>query len=266
MDLLIGFALCIGCTRDNPAFDPNEDTQGEAGQDTIADGTDELEPETGDESTPLSCGLEGGVDMNIEFPLPCGELNDNLNLYERWFNVVGATGSTWSVQFCKAGCVEEDCTPIPTDVLVEPLPVAELAGPGSCLKVLARRLGSGDECDYHTVIIQEPAAAGRVVLLARRTTLLEFPELETGTGLAGFEPELVIDEQCDCAETPGSCCGSEAATLFAYQVGGSVIPVGSPPQTVTINQQSYKFWAFDGFRPGHCNAQTRVVWALTNSP
>src|SRR5690606_13844073 len=131
------------------------------------------------------------------------------------------------------------------------------AGPGACLQLSARRLGSGDDCDYHTISIVEPSAAGRVVVLARRTELLDLPSLDTGTGLMGFEPKLVDDETCDCAQTPDSCCGSQAPTLYAYEVGGTVIPVGDS-QPVFIGQGSYDFWAFDAFQPGDCDAPTRI--------
>ncbi|HLT36989.1 MAG TPA: hypothetical protein VK034_11910, partial [Enhygromyxa sp.] len=216
--------------------------------------------ETGDEGTSMTCELVGGMDMLIRVPQPCGETNDMLDTYEHWFQVVEAGGSTWSVQFCDESCLE--CEPLAANLTLAPLPVADLAGPGACLQLSARRLGSGDDCDYHTLSIVEPGAAGRVVVLARRTELLELPPLDTGTGLMGFEPNLVEDETCDCAQTPDSCCGSKPATRYDYEVEGTVIPIGDS-QTVFINQRGYQFWAFDAFRPGDCDAPTRTVWALT---
>ena len=263
---LICFATCvgaatIGCTRDNPAFDPDGgDTQA---QETVSEGVDtdaETPSESGEEESPMLCGLEGGKDMSIKVPQPCGETNDELTLYEHWFQVVEAGGSTWSVQFCDEACGE--CEPIPADLTLAPLSVADLAGPGACLKLAARRLGTGDDCNYHALSIVEPAATGRVVVLARRTELLELPELPTNTGLLGFEPQLVFDQACDCAETPDSCCGNLAPTLYAYEVGGTVIPVGGR-ETVTLGQNNYEFWAFDAFDSGECNGGARMVWALT---
>jgi hypothetical protein len=268
-DWLIGLAACLvssACTRDNPAFDQPVETEG---HETLADGTDEdddqaeLADESSEEQGPMLCGLQGGKDMNIKVPQPCGETNDELNVYEHWFKVVEAGGSTWTVQFCSEACGE--CEPIAADLVVAPLPVAELAGPDACLKMAGRRLGSGDDCSYHAISIIEPGAAGRVVVLARRTELLEIPGLASGTNLLGFNPQLSVADSCDCGETPDSCCGDQSPTLYDFQVEGAVIPVGEN-QIVTLGQNTpYRFWAFDAFNPGECNAGTRIAWALTTN-
>ncbi|MFO7566852.1 MAG: hypothetical protein R6X02_29685 [Enhygromyxa sp.] len=267
VDLSISFAVIVGvatpgCTRDNPAFDADDEAQSHetAAEGTEADTNDELPSESGEEESPMLCGLEGGSDMIIKVPQPCGETNDSLALYDHWFEVAEASGSTLSVHFCQEACAE--CEPIPADLTLSPLPMDELVGPGACLRMQARRLGEGDDCNYHAVSIQEPAAAGRVVVLARRTELLELPELETHTGLFGFDPQLLRAEGCDCEETPDSCCGTAAPTLYDYDVNGTVIPLGQT-QTVSIGQNNYEFWAFDAFDTGECDVGTRIAWALT---
>lgn len=260
LDLLICCAALaeIGCTRDNPAFeDEGAETEAQA---TVAEGTDELPSETGTSEDPPACALTPGTDMIIKVPQPCGETDDALGLYQHWFHVVEAGGSTWSVQFCNEGCLE--CEPVAANLELSPLPVAELAGPGACLQLAARRLGTGDDCNYHTVTIIEPSVGGRVVVVARRTELLEVPLLGSNTGLMGFDPGLVVDDTCDCASAPDSCCDGQAPTVYAYDVGGTQIPVGSN-QTVVLGGRNYEFWAFDAYHSGECQAPTQISWALT---
>lgn len=263
LDLLICFAMAgaaaTGCMRDNPAFE-DEETGGDP--ETAADAGHDLPTETSDDSS-SSCELAGGMDIEIKVPQPCGETNDMLGLYEHWFLVTAAAGSTWTVQFCTADCME--CEPVAGELLLDPLPVAQLAAPNTCLLMKGRRLGSGDDCSYHAISIQDMSNNGAMLVLARRTELLELPPIDSSTGLFGWQPTLVIDQQCDCALSPDACCGSEPATLYAYQVEGSEpIPVGSM-QPVTIGGRSYDFWAFDAYKPGECNATTSVSWALVGA-
>ncbi len=251
---LVG-VTAIGCTRENPAFDDPSETEG---QDT--DSSAELPADTGEEAPDEVCDLVGGMDMTIKVPQPCGETNDSLGVYEHWFKVVEASGSTWSVQFCPSGC-EGDCEPVPGDLVVSPLPVVDLAGPETCLLLTARRLGSGDDCDYHTLSIRDMSSDGSVLVLARRSELLDLPAIDPSSGLAGFEPGLVEADSCDCAVTPDACCEGQAPTLYSYEINGTVIPVGDT-QTVTLGQQSYDFWAFDAFSSGACDAPINLTWAL----
>jgi hypothetical protein len=264
LDLLICFAMAAaGCTRDNPAFDEPSETSG--GSDTL-DQRFDLPSDTNDtddtnEESPAMCELAGGVDMDIEVPQPCGETDDALGLYEHYFHVVEAAGSTWSVQFCPdQTCI--DCEPVVADLVLAPLSVAEIAPPGACLLMRGRRLGAGDDCNYHAVSIQDMSNGGAMLVLARRTELLDLPPIDTNTGLLGWEPTLVVDETCDCAATPDACCDGQAPTLYAYQVNGPTpVPVGSVA-TVTLGQRSYDFWAFDAFQSGDCGAPIDVSWAL----
>lgn len=250
----------LACTRENPAFDPPTDTDALDTSDSVDEGDPSTTavPDTGE--GPLECGIEGGVDMSIKVPQPCGETNDVLGTYEHWFHVVEAAGSTWQVQFCTADCGE--CEPLAAGLTFAPLPVADLAGPGTCLRMAARRLGAGDDCDYQAATVQDMTNNGEVLIVARRTELLEIPELGTNTGLLGFAPSLWLDEACDCGEVPEACCGSQAPSLYGFDVGGTQIPVGET-QPVTLGGRSYEFWAFDAFQSGDCGAETRVVWALT---
>jgi hypothetical protein len=252
---LVGTASS-GCARDNPAFDTPLETHGSEGM--TADDSDELPPESGEESPEL-CDLAGGMDMTIEVPQPCGETNDPLGIYQHYFKVVEAASSTWQVQFCDANCV--DCVPVPSPFVLSPLPVAELAGPDACLLVTGRRLGSGDDCSYHTLSVVDVSANGGVLVLARRTNLLDLPTLDTSTGLASFEPGLVEAETCDCSITPDSCCDGQTPTRYDYDVNGTIVPIGET-QPITIGQRSYDFWAFDAFESGDCDAPISVSWAL----
>jgi hypothetical protein len=251
-------AATAGCTRENPAFDTGDVAGSETGSSDTLDERD-LPSESGEESTAL-CELEGGTDMTIKVPQPCGETNDVEGLYEHYFHVVEAVDSTLSVQFCTAGCAE--CEPLAGDLLLSPLPVAELAAPGACLLMKGRRLGTGDDCNYHAISLQDVTAGGAMLVLARRTDLLELPPIETNTGLFGWEPTLVVHETCDCAETPDSCCDGQAPTLYGYQVNGpDLVPVGITAPVV-LGQRAYDFWAFNAFQSGECQAPIDVSWAL----
>lgn len=263
-------ALTLGvvasaCARENPAFDGARETLGSVDDDdgpsSGGDGpqTSGVPDESGDEEGLLLCDLQGGIDMDIKVPQPCGETNDALDTYEHWFNVVSASQSSWQVQFCTANC--GDCEPLAAALTFAPLPVAELAGPDTCLRMAARRLGTGDDCSYQAATVQNMSNNGEVLIVARRTELLEIPELASNTGLLGFAPSLVVDEACTCDETPDSCCAGQAPSLYAYDVAGVEIPVGETA-SVSIGGRSFEFWAFDAFSPGGCD-QTRVVWALT---
>lgn len=260
---LLVLGLCsIGCTLENPAFDEPTDTQSDSTTDasTTANIPD-LPPGTTDEGS-SSCGLSGGQDMQIKVPQPCGETNDALDTYEHWFNVVEAAGSTWSVQFCSVDCLE--CEPLPADLVFSPLSVAELAGPGTCMLMNARRLGEADDCSYHTVTLQDMSAGGHMLVVARRTQLLQLPDIPSATGLLGFEPALVEVDSCDCVQDPDACCGGQAPTLYSYEVNGLQIPIGDV-QPVSIGGRDYDFWAFDAFQPGECNAPINLSWALVAS-
>lgn len=258
--LLIGFAMVAanGCTRDNPAFDNGVSETGGGGSDTV-DSEPDIPSDSGEEST-TSCELAGGMDMEIKVPQPCGETDDVLGLYEHWFHVAEAGGSTWSVQFCTEACAE--CEPVPGELILNPLPVTELAPPGTCLLMKGRRLGSGDDCNYHAVTIQDMTNNGAMLVLARRTDQLDLPPIDSSTGLFGWAPSLAVDETCDCAATPDACCNSQAPTLYEYVIDGTNVPVGSA-EPVTIGGRNYDFWAFDAFQPGDCGAPTNVSWALT---
>jgi hypothetical protein len=257
--------LAPACVRDNPAFDSPEETVGGNGEVDPSSGdtnpqTSGVPDESEDEEGLLLCDLAGGIDMTIKVPQPCGETNDVLDTYEHWFNVVEASGSDWQVQFCTAECGE--CEPLAFELTFAPLSVADLAGPDTCLRMAARRLGEGDDCDYQAATVQNMSNNGEVLIVARRTELLEVPELASNTGLLGFAPSLVLAETCDCSETPDSCCDGQAPILYAYEVGGIQIPVGEAA-AVNIGGREFEFWAFDAFSSGDCGAETRVVWALT---
>jgi hypothetical protein len=243
-----------GCTRENPAFDDPMATQA-TDADTIGD---ELPPDTGEGGQ--DCKLASGTDMTIKVPQPCGETDDNLDVYEHWFKVVGAVGSTWSVQFCDQGCL--DCAPLPGDLEISPLPLAELAGIDSCLLVRARRLGTADDCNYQAISVEDSSASGGVLILVRRTELLDIPPLDPTTGLAGFAPGLVVDEVCDCDLSPDSCCGDLPSTVYNYEVNDTLIELGETVP-VTINQRPYDFWAFNAYVSNECDAPINLSWALT---
>lgn len=264
LDLLIccAMAAATGCTRDNPAFDDGADESGGGSSDTLAEQPDLPSDDDSEEST-ASCELAGGTDMEIKVPQPCGETDDTLGLYEHWFQVIEAGGSTWSVQFCTEGCTE--CEPVPGELILNPLPVAELAGPNTCLLMKGRRLGSGDDCNYHAVTIQDMSNNGAMLVMARRTDLLELPPIDSNTGLFGWEPALLLEESCDCVATPDACCDGQAPTLYAYQVNGpDPVPLGSVAP-VAIGGRDYDFWAFDAFQPGDCDASLQFSWALTSA-
>jgi hypothetical protein len=263
LGLLTCFAMfagmAAGCTRDNPAFSEPTGTGSDADSETT-DVREDIPTESGEE-TPAACNLMGGMDMTIEVPQPCGENNAMLGTYDHWLHVVEAAESTWTVQFCNDPTCT-DCEVLAGDLVLSPLPLSQLAGPGACLLMQGRRLGTGDDCNYHAVTIQDMGADGAVLVVARRTELLDLPPLASNTGLLGWEPNLVVHETCDCAETPDACCGDQAPTLYAYDINGTLIPIGLN-QGVTLGQRDYQFWAFNAFHSGECDTPIDVSWALT---
>jgi hypothetical protein len=250
--------VAAGCTRDNPAFDEPTGSGAEGDSGT----TDIREDIPGAEETPAVCELMGGTDMTIEVPQPCGESNATLGTYEHWFKVVEAAESTWSVQFCNdPACT--DCEMLVGELVLSPLPVEQLAGPGACLFMQGRRLGTGDDCNYQAVTIQDASAGGDVLVIARRSELLELPPLETNTGLHGWEPGVVEYQVCDCDETPEACCADQVRTLYAFNLNGTIAEVGGPNEGVLVAQRNYDFWPFNAFHSGECGAAIDVSWALT---
>jgi len=262
---LLAIAADTSCTRENPIFGASGETAGV--DEELAD--EEL---LGDEDSPLetgdggaACELVGGGDMVVSVPHTCGVNDPNLGAYRHWFRVVAAAGDTWSVQFCELDfCADVECKHIVGQLQISPLPLAQLAQEGACLEVTARGFEDpNDECNYHAISVSSVGeASSELIVLARRTELIELPPLATATGLADFEPELIDVESCSCAESPSSCCDANPTTVHAYQVGDVVIPIGEN-RDVTIQGRQFVFWTFNAFSPGDCDGGTDISWALT---
>lgn len=253
--------VAAGCPQENPAFSGTNETPGLTQDESDSS---EMPPDTGEAGGEL-CALAGGVDMNIMVPQPCGETNDELAVYQHWFKVTEVDGSAWTVEFCEAECVA--CKTVPGQLVLEPLQLDTLAGPGTCLLFSGRRLGSGDDCSYHAVSVRDMSGGGVPLVLARRSLALEIPlfDLASEPTLASFAPELVPDQDCSCAGFAQPCCGAQGPTLSAFAVAEQTIPVGEDA-LVPLAGRDYDFWAFDAYAPGECGEQDpRVVWALTAS-
>ncbi|PRP91225.1 hypothetical protein ENSA5_57000 [Enhygromyxa salina] len=271
--VLLCAIAAAGCTRPNPAFGDPAETEAQADGSSEAD--TELDSETeaevddsAEQDTGMVCELQGGEGMFIEVPPPCppNDLGPNAGLYDRWFKVVDLEANHWSVENCDANCVNcEDLIPAP--LVVEPVPVGELAGVGACLRVSGRRLGDqAEDCEYHTLLVQVASGSNNTtpVLLARNTSLLEVPKVDAvnGPGIAAFNPALVVADDCPCADFPDDCCDGTAPTLYEFDIGQAARVGVGEVRALDLDQHPVEFWALDAFQPGECGEPLQVAWAL----
>jgi hypothetical protein len=255
--------LPLACTRDNPAFDPDGET--ETDQLPTTDTLDSTDAgESSDEGSGLVCELGPGPGLDIVVPQPCGETNVDTDAYEHWMLVDEAAGSTWTVQYCNdEACA--DCEAIMSGLTVAPLPVADIAPPGACLWVGGRRLGTMDDCNYQTLVVYDLSSQlPNVPVLVARSTLDKGLVGLDNTELQGFAPQTVEVESCPCEDYPDACCtDAEAPSLHAFEVGlPAPVPVGQTAM-LSFAVGEFEFWALDAFDPGDCDRPLHTAWALT---
>lgn len=264
--VLLGVITVAGCTQDNPAFDDESGTQGEASSAATSVDTAEA-ADSGEEGQPLVCELSGGQPMTIEMAALC--IQEDLEAYDRWFTVLSVAGSTWQVGACDPNC-EPSCQGLELPLTFAPIQVGDLADVGSCLRVSARRRPpvNPDACEYHTAVVWKYSGnVGVPILIARNDATVALPSIEPAPGvmLAGFEPQLVLTDLCSCADYPDDCCNGQAPApaVFDFDVGlGDTIDIGSK-DTLVFDGIEYEFWALDAFETGVCDEPPHVSWALT---
>jgi hypothetical protein len=271
--VLLSVITVIGCARDNPAFEGSTGTETSTSSMSADTNTDtaDMEAESSADGQPLMCELGGGQPMMIELAPQCAQ--DDLEAYDRWFNVLAVEGSTWWVGACTdpncGGC--QDQTQLPLSFA--PIPVGDLAGPERCLRVMARRRdpANPDSCSYGTVVVSDytDSDVGVPILIARNDSTIAFPVIEPAAGpmLSGFDPKFMPADTCPCADYPDDCCDGQdpAPTVFDLEIAtGNTVEVGQTGP-VTLDTIEYEFWALDAFDTGQCDEPRHVSWALTRN-
>lgn len=224
-----------------------------------------------EEEGPPMCELEGGEPIDIKMAPACRQ--EDFEVYDRWFKVVGAVDSSWEVDACTqpncGGCVS--AVEPPLTLTFSPIQVANLADVESCLRVRAHRRYpvNPDACEYHTAVVWDHTVGniGVPILIARNDPNVAMPVLDAVSlpALAGFVPELVVDEQCSCDIYPGDCCDGvdPGPTVYEFGIGAqNTVPIDGK-ETLNFDVVAYEFWAFDAFETGICDEPPHVSWALT---
>jgi len=256
----------VGCTRDNPAF-------GEGGSESSA-GTDTDAPTDSEESGEESG--EGGLDPACEPMRGPGGLinvvqsctpNTDDGLYDHWLYIIGAEDSEWRVQVCVepncGDCKERTDAPL----TIEPLDLAALAGPMTCIHVKARRLPTQNvsSCEYHSIVVEADVNGVPVPLVMARTAEgVELPPVAMGSELAGFEPAPVeVASDCPCDEFPQACCEGDGRepTTYAWDIDTATVPVGMQAP-IWFGDREFEFWALDASDPGVCDVPRNMAWAV----
>ncbi|PRQ00578.1 hypothetical protein [Enhygromyxa salina] len=261
--ILLGVIAVAGCTLENPAFDETGGTQGETSANTSVD----TEAGSGEEGQPLVCGLDFGQPIQIKLPPTCNEDDDQG--YDRWFTVLGAAGSTWQLGACtNPNC--DGCELFELPLTFAGIEVGQLASTGACLRVSARRRAplNPDSCEFDTVVVSEYANnVGAPVLIARNHDSVGLPVVDPAAGpmLDGFDPQLVLADQCACSEYPADCCDGvgPAPAVYEYDLGLADTIAIDERDTLTIDGVDYEFWALDASETGACDDPMRVAWTLT---
>jgi hypothetical protein len=269
--VLLGVIVVAGCTRDNPAFETSsgetESLTNEAGSE--ADG----DIDTGQEAPDPVCPLAPGQPLLVKLPPAptCG--GDMPEDYDEWVIVVeGVDQNTVRVGTgCAPGCTPDSCavaTPVP--LTIEPLPMDVLTPLDSCLHIRARRLAplNPESCEFDVVAIEEMVGQSTVpIVLLRNADGVSLPmdNLVNAPQFAAFEPDLIFDDACSCAEFPNECCDALAPTTFVFtseHLPNTVAP-GNSPVTVSLDGLEYEFRPYNAFQPGVCQEPLQVSWALT---
>jgi hypothetical protein len=270
--VLLSLITVVGCTGDNPAFESSAGTGAEMSSTDTDMATDTgMEVESGEDGQPLMCELGGGQPVMIELAPQCAQ--DNLEAYDRWFNVLAVDGSTWWVGACTLpnceGCLDQTQLPLS----FAPIPVGDLAGIGRCLRVEARRRNptNPDSCTYDTVVVSDHSDnnVGVPILIARNDMALALPVIDPAVMpmLSGFTPKFMSVQTCPCANYPSDCCEGQdpAPTVFDLEIATGITVGLGQTGPITLDTVGYEFWAFDAFDSGQCDEPRHVSWALTRN-
>jgi hypothetical protein len=268
--LLLSMFATTGCTQDNPAFDESAGTAATTSDDDPSTNTlSSSEVDSGGQEAPDPvCELQPGVPLEIDLgPAGCA---DSLESYDRYHPLVGIEGSTLLVGTCPLGaltCSEECEAAIPTPLSFAPLDLTNLAVPGDCLHIYARRQdpNNPDACRFQSVIVETANdTLRRPLLLGRNTSGVVLPPVDNASPLFGFDPVLVPVESCACEEFPDDCCDGLETTRYGLQVGQSeVVNIG---ETVPLlfGNESYAFTTLDAFQFGECGKPMQEAWGLVS--
>jgi hypothetical protein len=256
-----------GCTQDNPAFDDSAGTAGTTTDDepTTTASTLESESNSGQEAPEPVCELQPGEPLEID--LGSVLCTDTPEIYDRLHKLVSIDGSTLLVGSCPVGAL--DCSQCPTLVQTplsfHPLDLTGIAAPDECLRVQARRVNpdNPDVCAFQSVAIEAQAGlTRRPIMIGRNAPGIGLPAVDNASPLAGFEPTLVYDESCSCAEFPESCCEQDERTRYAFGIGlTDPVPIGGTAMLEFPND-SYAFKTLNAFQSGVCDEPIQEAWAL----
>jgi hypothetical protein len=152
-----------------------------------------------------------------------------------------------------------------------PVDVEALADEDSCLRVSAWRSNpdNKEQCHYDTAVVWEYENGVVVpILIARNDPTVPLPAIDAGSQLAGFEPELMMADLCDCSESLGECCYGVGPGPATYEFGVGLpnpVEIGMKA-TLVFDGRDYEFWGHDAFDTGVCNEPRRVSWTLARVP
>jgi hypothetical protein len=271
LTLLLIFATA--CTRDNPAFDESTGTAGTTSDDDDPSTTltsVDVESGEGQEAPDPACDLQPGVPLEIDLgPAGCADTPDS---YDRYHPLVSIDGSTLLVGTCpqgSLGCSDQCEIAVPTPLSFSPLDLTGIAIAGDCLHVHARRQNPSnpDACRFQTVYIEGANdTTRRPIMIGRNSPGVVLPPVENSSPLVGFDPVLVHQESCSCAEFPDACCEDVATTRYALDIGGQtgqqiLVQIGESVP-VEFPNDTYTFTTLDAFQLGDCDKPTQVAWGL----
>lgn len=274
--------LLVGCTRPNPAFDPDaSSSEGVASNDDdvstdVADAPDESEAESPTESEGESgeadlpapvCEYQPAAGLNLKFadPVQLGQCPVGMDV---WVSVV-ETGGTWIVQNCADGC--NSCVGALYPLSAYPL---SLDGhvpsePLSCLRIQAAvPLGAGPEaCHWGALSIYDGLDNTPYVIATAQSSEPTTAGLLT---LNDLIPDPVKVANCNCDEVgQGHSCCYEAPSppeFWGYPWDGGVVLPGQHAELEIQNPQGlgHLFKVIQAQRLYECESQGQLAlsWAV----
>lgn len=222
-----------------------------------SDGTDSEssgEPaDTGD----AVCELMGGTSLSIELPPPC--TGDD---FDGFFLVSETTDDAVMVTPCLTADCAECANSIPAPLKISPVPLAGVASPGTCLRVLANRAPTTnpDSCVYENIVVLQLDGDTELAIVVAPSSS------EVGLPVdVGFLPFINPREWCSCYDFPDSCCETRDQVypiVYDYHIGDQTVSVGESAAIGMVNGRTYEFFAFDAFMSGECGDPIHLAWAL----